>query len=506
MTVSVREAGPFERLVGFELTDAEIESAKAATARRLAKDLKLKGFRPGKAPRPVVEAAVGADRLRSEAIEDAIPSKLSEVLAAESLYPAVNPELENLEDIEGGVSVEVKVTLWPQLESPPAYRDRKIEIDSPAVTDEEVETQLERMREQFGQVEEVERSAGEGDFVSVDITGTVDGEEIEEAHATELLYRIGSGGLLEGADEVLIGTEAGNEVTLEAPLPEGFGDDSGVTAEFKITVNEVKQLILPELTDEWVDENTEFETVDELRSTLRGRMAEAKESSLARRFSDRALETLVEQVEVDLPEAVVRAEMDEILHRFVHRLEEQEISLSDYFEATGVTREQFLADLNAQAEGSLRTRILLDAIISDAGIEVEDSEVDQLLHAAAAQSEDPMGFLKAIRGTPQELSLRSDMLRDKALKLILENATAVDSDGNVIEIDLGTGESEAIAEGEVVEGEIVEGEVMEGEVMEGEILTEEIPAGQAVDSDTLEGDAADAPIDDEADAIDEENQ
>jgi trigger factor len=506
MTVSVREAGPFERLVGFELSDAEIESAKAATARRLAKDLKLKGFRPGKAPRPVVEAAVGADRLRSEAIEDAIPSKLSEVLAAESIYPAVNPELENLEDIEGGVSVEVKVTLWPQLESPPAYHDRKIEIESPAVTDEEVETQLERMREQFGQVEEVERAAGEGDFVSVDISGTVDGEEIEEARATELLYRIGTDGLLEGADEVLVGTEAGDEVTLEAPLPEGFGDDSGKTAEFKITVNEVKQLILPELTDEWVDENTEFDTVEELRSTLRGRMAEAKESSLARRFSDRALETLVEQVEIDLPEAVVRSEMDEILHRFVHRLEEQEISLSDYFEATGVTREQFLADLNAQADRSLRTRVLLDAIISDSGVEVDDAEVDQLLHAAAAQSEDPMGFLKAIRGTPQELSLRSDMLRDKALKLILDNATPVDSDGNVIEIDLGTEEPDGIAEGEVVEGEVVEGEVVEGEVLEGEVTVGRIPEGQAADSDTLEGDAAAAPVDDEVAATDEENQ
>src|SRR5690606_539601 len=134
--------------------------------------------------------------------------------------------------------------------------------------------------------------------------------------------------------------------------PEGFGDDSGKTAEFKITINEVKELVLPELTDEWVDENTEYETVEELRSTLRQRMAEAKESTLSRRFSDRALDTLVEQVEIDLPEAVVRGEMDEMLHRFVHRLKEQEISLNDYFEATGVSREQFLADLNAQADRS----------------------------------------------------------------------------------------------------------------------------------------------------------
>lgn len=249
---------------------------------------------------------------------------------------------------------------------------------------------------------------------------------------------------------------------------------------------------------------------------MRERMAEAKESTLARRFSDRTLETLVEQVEIDLPEAVVRAEMDEILHRFVHRLEEQEISLADYFEATGVSREQFLADLNAQADRSLRTRVLLDAIISDSGLQVEDSEIDQLLHAAAAQSEDPMGFLKAVRGTPQEVSLRSDMLRDKALKLILDHATPVDADGNVIEIDLGVDEGGESPAGPAGESEVVEGEVVEGEVVEGEVVMGEVVEGQAAPPDTVEGETVagadqsengdDAAASPEDGGTDEENQ
>lgn len=468
MTVSVREDGPFERVVGFELTDAEIESAKGEAARRLSQDLKLKGFRPGKAPRPVVEAAVGSDRLRSEAIEDVIPSKLSDVLVNESLRPAVNPSLEKVEDIDGGVAVEVKVTLWPSLEEPPPYRDRKIEIESPEVTDDDVEEQLERMREQFGQVEEVDRPAQEGDFVSLDLSATADGEELEEATATELLYRIGSGGLVEGADEVLVGTTAGDDVTLDSPLPEGFEIESGAEeATFHITVNEVKELVLPELTDEWVDENTEFETVEELTGTLRQRMAESKQSGLASRFTDRALETLVEQVELDLPEAVLRAEMDDLLHRFVHRLEEQELSLEDYFSATGMQQDQFVADLQAQADRSLRTRVLLDAVAADAGLEVEESEIDALLHNVASQSEDPMSFLQQVRGTPQELALRGDMLRDKALTLIIDNATPVDPDGNTIELDLEQEEDDVVT-GEVVEGEVVEGEVVQGEVVAGD--------------------------------------
>lgn len=476
MTASVREAGPFERVVGFELTDAEIDTAKASAARRLAQDLKLKGFRPGKAPRPVVEAAVGSDRLRSEAIEDAINPKLSEVLASESLVPAVNPELENLEDIDGGVAVEVKVTLWPTLDQAPAYRDRQIELESPEVSDEELDAQIHRMREQYGQVEEVERPAAEEDFVSVDVSAHADGEPIEEASATELLYRIGSGGLIEGADEALAGAEAGSKVTLTATLPEGFGEEADVEATFEITVNEVKELVLPDLTDDWVDENTEYSTVEELRTSLRQRMAEMKRSTLTRRLSDQALETLVEQVDIELPEAVVRAEMDDILHRFVHRLEEQEVSLADYFEATGIGREEFLGDLAGQADRSLRTRVLLDAVIADANLEVDESEVDAVLHSAASQSEDPLGFLRAIRGTPQELSLRSDMLRDKALRLILENVTPVDGDGNVIEIG---SEADDVVTGEVIAGEVVSNEISDDEVVEGEVVE-----GEVVVSDT----------------------
>jgi trigger factor len=493
MSVSVREAGPFERLIEFELTEAEIDAAKTAAARRLAKDLKLKGFRPGKAPRPVVEAAVGKERLRSEAIEDAIPPKLSEVLRGESLRPAVNPELERIEDIEGGVSVEIKVTLWPTLESPPPYQDRKIEVDSPEVSDEELETQLERMREQFGQVEEAERPAEEGDFVSLDITPEVDGQPLEEGSAKELLYRIGSGELIEGADEALVGAAAGQEITIDAPLPEGFGERAGEQATFRITVNEVKELVLPELTDEWVDENTEYETVEELRTSLRERMVEVKRAGAARRFADRALETLVDQVELEIPQAVLRAEMDEILHRFLHRLEDQQLTLSDYFQATGMSQEQFLADLESQADRSLRTRILLDAIIADASLEVDDSEVEAVLQRVAVQTDDPEAFMRSIRGTPQELAVRADILRDKALKLIIDNATPVDPDGNPIELDLDDeAEQMSVGEvvGEVVEGEAIEDGVVEGEIVEGELIedsTAQVPGGKAAPDEEVSG-------------------
>src|SRR5690606_31712237 len=261
---------------------------------------------------------------------------------------------------------------------------------------------------------------------------------------------------------------------------------------FRITVNEVKQLVLPDLTDEWVDENTEYSTVEELRSSLRERMAEVKRAGIARRFADRALETLVEQVELDLPEAVVRAEMDEILHRFVHRLEDQQLTLGDYFQVTGISQEQSLADLQAQADRSLRTRILLDAIIADAGLEVGDDELEAVLDRVARQTDDPEGFLRSIRGTPQELAVRADILRDKALKLIIDNATPVDSDGNPLELDLGD-EADTVTDGEVVAGEVVEGEVVAGDVVAGEIVAGEIVDDEITEDEITEDPAAPVP-------------
>ena len=289
MTTTVTETGPFERLVTFQLTDDQITAGKAATARKLSQDMKLKGFRPGKAPLPVIEAAVGPARLRSEVIDDLVPPALSEILNDEELRPAVTPQLEALNDVDGGVEVEIKVTLWPEIDLP-NYRDREVEVTSPVVTPEELDTQVERMLEQFATVEEANRPAASGDFVSVDVKATKDGDPVEGANAADLLYEVGSGLFVEGIDELLEGAEPGTVLNFEAPLPVGFGDRAGEQVGFEVIVNEVKERILPELDDAWVDENTEFETVEELKAELEERLAEAKLQSVSRQYAERALE------------------------------------------------------------------------------------------------------------------------------------------------------------------------------------------------------------------------
>ena len=190
MTTTITESGQFERLVKFQLSDEQINDAKKGAARKLATEVKIHGFRPGKAPLPVVEATVGADRVRSEAIDDLVPPVLTEVLNEEEINPAVTPELASVDDVEGGVEVEVKVTLWPEIETP-KYQDRSIEVTNPLVTDDDLEEQTKRMLEQFATVEEVDRAAGPGDFVSIDVEAHKGGEPVEETTATDLLYEVG---------------------------------------------------------------------------------------------------------------------------------------------------------------------------------------------------------------------------------------------------------------------------------------------------------------------------
>ena len=463
MSTTITETGPFERLVKFRLTDDQIAAGKAATARKLSQDMKLKGFRPGRAPLPVVEAAVGADRLRSEVIDDLVPPTLTQVLTEEEISPAVSPQLESLNEVDGGVEVEVRVTLWPRIELP-TYKDRDIEITSPEVTDEEMEAQVVRMLEQFATVEEVERPAEVGDFVSVDITASSGQEPVPEAAASDLLYEVGSGLFIEGMDDHLAGASAGDSVAFEAPLPAGFGERAGERVQFEVTVNEVKERILPGLDDAWVDENTEFETVEELYSELRKGLSEAKRQAVSRQFAERALSTLVDQVEVELPEGLIRAEMDDHLHRFLHRLQENELTLDDYFRVSGVDQEAFVEDLHAQAELALRNQLVLEALAEAEGIEVTEEDLSTTMQALAVQSGDPVAYLRAFRQSGRELALASDILRNRALDVVFSNANAVDEDGNPIELRLQVTE---------IEAEIVEAEPLEVEALTAEALEEE---------------------------------
>jgi trigger factor len=465
--VTVTEAGPHEKLISFEVAEADLDSAKNAAARKISQEVKIRGFRPGKAPRAIVEATVGADRLRSEAIDEMLPDKVGEVLTELDIEPAVPPALESIEDSDAGIKVEVKVTTWPSLDEVPEIHDRVVEVGSVDVTDEELGAQIDRFREQFAGVEEIDRPAALGDYVSMDISATIDGEDVPEAAAAGLLYEVGSGGLIEALDDSLVGASAGDVVTFDGPLPDGFGEKAGLEVAYSVTVNDVRERILPEVTDEWVAETTEFESAEEMRSTLLDQMTQMKRRSLAGSFQDKALDQLVDEVVVDLPEALVRAEMDEVFHRFSHRLEEQQISLEDYFRVTGIEQQAFISDLEFQAERSLKTRLLLEAVIDSEGLEVGEAELDSVIEMVVASSDDPERIRLAIQDDRQRKNLAGDILRNKALEAIVNGARPVDENGNDVDLAIAPPLTAEMVEAEAVEiaENVVEAEVVEAEVI-----------------------------------------
>lgn len=425
----VREAGPFERILTVVIGGDVLADAEGRVARNLSRELKIKGFRPGKAPRRVVESVVGAERLRRDAVEEALPGVVAEALRETELAPVTAPRIEETRDVDEGVEVDVRITLWPQPEEIPGYHGREVQIDRPDVGEADVDAQIERMRDQFAELDDVDREGFDGDYALIDIT-TAGGREV----AKDLLYEIGSGSFLEGMDIPLRGSRAGSIEEFDTTLPPSFGDDAGEVVA-RVLVKQVKAKRLPEVTDEWVDDVSEFDSVDEMRERLAEDLTRFRAEAVRSQFGDKLLSELVEEMAVVLPEALVEAEMDSVLRRFAHRLASQGISLEQYFEVSGQDQEGFVADLRSQATLNLRTRILLEAVAEQEGIEVDDAELDEIIASLAAAAEStPEEYRETLAEGGREQALAGDILRDKALSRLAELAVPVDADGAEIEL------------------------------------------------------------------------
>ncbi|MEX0826019.1 MAG: trigger factor [Acidimicrobiia bacterium] len=431
----VKEVGRFERILTFTIDAAALEAGKRSAAGRLAKDAKIKGFRPGKAPLKVVESMVGSATLRREAIDDAIPKALAAAIRDTDLLPVVFPRLEEVRDTDGGVEVDVRITLWPTIDRLPAVEGRRIQIARPEVTDDDVDTQIERMRDQFAELEDVSREAFDGDFVLADVKTRLDGEDFAAGSATDMLYEIGSGSLLEGLDEALRGSASGRILEFPSVLPAQMGEQGGRAVEVRVLVKGVKAKRLPELTDDWVSEVSEFETVAEMRAELTEQIRSIRLRGLRADFEGRLLAELIEDTELELPDSLVEAEMDSVFHRFAHRLETQGIELDRYLELTGQSRDGFAEDLRSQASLNLRSRILLESVAETEGIEVTAAELDEAIAALAAVAKVSVDdYRAALEEGGQGEALSGDILRRKAVDRLLELAVPVDEEGNEIEL------------------------------------------------------------------------
>ncbi len=426
----VSQTGPFERMITLTISPEALEAGKKSAAARLAKEAKVKGFRPGKAPLKVVESLVGAEVLRKEAIDDALPPVVTSALEQADLMPAVPPRLTDVRDGGESVEVDLLVTLWPTLSEVPEYAGLKVEVEIPEVTEEDVTAQVERMRLQLAEIEDVSREGFDGDLVSIDVTTSLDGTDYAAGSAKDLLYEIGSGGFLDGMDEALRGTGAGAIIAFESRLPEGMGADAGKPVKVRALVKQVKTRRLPAVTDEWVAEVSEFETVAEMRRELSTQMTDIRRRAAWRHLEESTLERLVADLAVELPVGLVEGEMDSIFHRFSHRLEEQGVRLDQYLAITGQDEKTFVSDLRSQSELNLKTRLLLEEVADQEGITVEQPELDEAITALAGMARVPRDdYAAALSEGGRELALAGDILRRKAIERILDVVVPIDASG-----------------------------------------------------------------------------
>lgn len=437
MKTEVTESGRFERTLTVQIDSDELDAAKKKAAAKISRGMKIKGFRPGKAPLAVVERTAGADYVRSEAIDEAIQQVVPGAIDEAGLDPVTVPSVSAVRDDsdDGTVEVDVIVTLWPALDALPDLGEVEIEVEDPAVTQEAIDEQLDALRNQFAELEDYEGELSEGDFAMIDISIMKDGTEVDEGSAKDMMYEIGSESFIEGLDGILVGATAGDTVTGEATLPDGYTEFGGEEVELSVTVTASKKKVLPELTDEMVSDATEFETKEALLAALEENMLAYNVHTQRAAMQDKVVQYALNEIDLDIPEALLDAEVEARVRNLVARLENDDISIADYFRITGQDEETFVSGLREQADHALSTRVLLESIAAIENLEIDDDDIREHIRSLLqGQPADVDELVEAWKSSGQIESLTSDILREKALRSLVDAARPVDKDGNAVDL------------------------------------------------------------------------
>ncbi|MBU8820258.1 trigger factor [Mycolicibacterium goodii] len=432
MKSTVEQLSPTRVRINVEVPFTELEPDFDRAFKELAKQVRLPGFRPGKAPRKLLEARIGRGAVLEQVVNDALPSRYSEAVTTSDIKPLGQPEIEitKLEDNEelvftAEVDVRPEITL-PELDS------LKITVDPIEVTDEEVDAELQSLRARFGTLTGVERGAQEGDFVSIDLSAAVDGNEVPEATTEGLSHEVGSGQLIDGLDEAITGLKAGESKTFTTKLV--AGEYAGQDAEVTVTVKSVKERELPEPDDEFAQLASEFDTIEELRNSLVEQVRRVKGVQQAEQIRDKAIEALLEQTEVPLPEKIVQAQVDEVLHNAIHGLDHDEDKFAEQLAAQGSSREEFDAETRTDAEKAVKTQLLMDAVADKLEIQVSQNDLTERLVLMSRQyGLEPQQLIQILQQNNQLPAMFADVRRGLTIAAVVHAATVTDTDGNVID-------------------------------------------------------------------------
>jgi trigger factor len=440
---TVESLSPTRVRLAVEVPFEELKPSLDAAYKKIGAQVRIPGFRPGKVPARIIDQRVGRGAVLEEAINDALPRVYSEAARDAAIQPLGQPEIDvtNLEDGQT-LSFTAEVDVRPEINLP-ELDGIAVTVDDVTITDAEVDEQLDELRDRFGTLNGVERPVQTGDYVSLDLLAMADGVEVEGGSATGLSYEVGSGNLIDGLDEAIVGKSAGESATFGTTLQQG--DAAGSEAEVTATVNSVKEKELPDVDDGFAQLASEFDTVAELRDDLRERLGRTKALEQGAQARDKVLDSLVDGIEFDLPESVVQAEVDFREHEVVHSLGHDDAMLDRYLEMQGKTRDEFTAELREGAEKSVRAQFVLDAVADKTEVQVGDGELTEYLVREAARYEmPPQDFANEIVKAGKLPDLIAGVRRNKALANVLEAAVITDESGN--SVDLGALSPTAMAE------------------------------------------------------------
>ncbi len=417
-----------------EVPFEELKPSLDAAYRKIGSQVTIPGFRKGKVPPRVIDQRFGRATVLDEAVNDALPKFYGEALEANDVSPLGQPEVD-VTSFEDGqqLTFTAEVDVRPEFDLPD-YDGIEVTVDDAEVSDAEVDEQLDGLRERFATLTGVDRAAADGDFVSIDLSAAVAGEAVDDLTAKGLSYQVGQGSLLDGLDEAITGLAAGEKADFPTTLV--GGDHAGEEATVTVEVKSVKERELPDLDDDFAQTASEFDTLDELRADVRTRVEGMKGVQQGVQARDRVLEALLAKVEIPLPEGVIKAEIDSRNHSLAHQLEAANMTKADFLAAEGQSEEEFDADIEQSTRGAMTAQFVLDKVVEKEQLSVNEAELTQhILRTASRYGMGPDQFAQQVVQAGQVPVLVSEVVRGKALALVLERAKVVDESGRPVDLE-----------------------------------------------------------------------
>jgi len=459
---AVETLSPTRAKLTVEVPFEELKPSLDAAYKKVAQQVNIPGFRKGKVPQAVLDRQGYRGVALDEAINDVLPKKYIEALQENNLEPLAQPEIEvtKFEDNEP-LEFTAEVDIKPEI-TLPAYDGIEAEVEDVTIGDDDVEEQVQALRERFATLNDVERPAADGDFVVIDLVARQGDEVVEGAEVSGMSYKVGRGGMLDGLDEALLGMSAGDEKTFESELV--GGDLIGENVHVQVKVTQVQEQELPAFDDDFAQLASEFDTAAELEADVRDRLGRGKRLEQAAAARDAVLEKLLESVEIPLPESMVTDELNARRENVEQQLMYAGLTMEKYLEDEKQTVDEFEADLERRVRDAVAAQFVLDEIAKKEEFGVDQAELSQHLVRRAQQSgQDPQEFANHMFEHNHIPDLVQEILRGKALATLVESAVVKDASGNVLELKnlrpdgtIGEPEDEAAAESEAADTESAE--------------------------------------------------